>query len=157
MFHPTYARPPSRKDAGFTLTELVVVIAIVAILSAIAIPTLVNQIRRGRDAASVSDVRQIVMVTRARIQGDLPPVNWSTGDDHVLMEGFIGSDGVQHRLAANPEYGTWCVLAWHPGGFNTVENPVWASSDGQGVHMTPLPEDSVCHDLLALVYGDEFG
>ena len=45
------------KDEGFTLIELLVVIIIIGILAAIAVPTFLNQRKKGYDAASKSTLR----------------------------------------------------------------------------------------------------
>ena len=48
-----------RSQEGFTLIELLVVITIIGILAAIAIPTFLNQRRKGYDASVKSDLRNL--------------------------------------------------------------------------------------------------
>ncbi len=46
-----------REDKGFTLAELLIVVAIIAVLVAIAIPVFTSQLEKSRDAASISNLR----------------------------------------------------------------------------------------------------
>ncbi len=55
----TTIKPAHRKQGGFTLIELMIVIAIVAILLAIALPAYQNQIIRGHRAAAQSQMLDI--------------------------------------------------------------------------------------------------
>lgn len=45
---------------GFTLTELLVVVAIIGILVAISLPIFSNQIERARDAVTVANLRAAI-------------------------------------------------------------------------------------------------
>jgi type IV pilus assembly protein PilE len=53
-----------RRQAGFTLIEIMVVVAIVAILSSIAIPSYTDYLRRGRITEAVSGLSE----TRVRME-----------------------------------------------------------------------------------------
>src|SRR5688500_2352766 len=57
MTPTTIARRIRKKDGGFTLVELMVVVMIIAILMAIAIPTFLNSRKRAQDSAAKSNVR----------------------------------------------------------------------------------------------------
>ena len=46
-----------RNNKGFTLAELLIVVAIIAVLTAIAIPVFGTQLEKSRDAVSVSNMR----------------------------------------------------------------------------------------------------
>lgn len=47
----------NKKQHGFTLAELLIVVAIIAVLIAISIPIFSEQLERSRDAASVANIR----------------------------------------------------------------------------------------------------
>ena len=58
-------------NKGFTLAELLIVVAIIAVLVAVAIPVFTNQLEKSRDATSVANLRsayaeaQVAFLTEA--------------------------------------------------------------------------------------------
>jgi len=48
-----------RRNCGFTLVELVVVVAIIAIIMAILIPNLIESLNKGKQKRTMADIRQI--------------------------------------------------------------------------------------------------
>ena len=65
MTPTTIARRIRKKDGGFTLVELMVVVMIIAILMAIAIPTFLNSRKRAQDSGAKSNVRNALAAAQS--------------------------------------------------------------------------------------------
>ncbi len=74
---------PRRPRAGFTLVEMLVVIAIIGLLAAIAIPALFSAVTSARRAAVASDISQLEMAIEKYKNdiGDYPPNFYENYDD----------------------------------------------------------------------------
>jgi prepilin-type N-terminal cleavage/methylation domain-containing protein len=60
-----------KREQGFTLIELMIVVAIIAIIAAIAIPSLMNARKAGNEASAISSLRTLTTVNeqyRTRFQ-----------------------------------------------------------------------------------------
>ena len=67
---------PAHDDAGFSLIEVLVVVAIILILAAIAIPNLLKSKIVANEASAVSSIRQI-MTAQATYQSTYPTVGFA--------------------------------------------------------------------------------
>ncbi len=89
-----------KKEKGFTLLELLIVVAIIGIISAIAIPNLLLAVQRTRQRRSMSDMRNIVTAWEAR--------GVDTGRYNAAATGVAGADQpvdmLQLSVALSPTY-----------------------------------------------------
>lgn len=72
---------------GFTLAELLVVVAIIAVLVAVAIPVLTNDLERSRDATSVANLRSAYAEAMVKYLNE--------GEKAVDSDGYVNITNVQ--------------------------------------------------------------
>jgi prepilin-type N-terminal cleavage/methylation domain-containing protein len=102
-FQKSSYQPTQKSAAGFTLVELLVVIVIVAILSAVLFPVVRKALESSRQATSISNLKQIGQAL-AKYQldhdGHSPPVLFAYAVSGASMKG-VGSAGVSAGLYPN--------------------------------------------------------
>jgi type IV pilus assembly protein PilA len=110
---PTYRR--TEDEAGFSLVELLVVILIIGILAAIALPAMTHQRNKGFDADAKANAKNAVtamescFIARNRtytgcdLSGAGLPVGSAPGDVAALVAG----DGRSYTVAARSRSGTY--------------------------------------------------
>ena len=102
-----------KRKEGFTLIELMIVVAIIAIIAAIAIPSLLNARKAGNEASAISSLRTLTTVNeqyRTRFQsyaGALTDLSAESYIDSVLGSGVKSGYDFVYGAGAN----TWTCTA----------------------------------------------
>jgi type IV pilus assembly protein PilA len=110
-------------ERGFTLVEVLVVIIVLGVLAAIAVPTFLGQRRRGWEAAAQSDLKNLVIAVESMGIGHDGSYAAADGLDAadtaatlrpLTTEGFHQTDGVDWSIMADDH--AFCVTANHTNG-----------------------------------------
>lgn len=102
-------------ESGFTLIEILVVILIIGILSAIAIPVFLNQRKAANESAIRSDLRNLAIAVEDHFKDNPNDITVEFSD----IPDYRPSKAVVIALRGNAN--TWCAVATHPNSnYNTT-------------------------------------
>ncbi len=82
----------ARGYKGFTLMEMLIVVAIIAILVAIAIPVFTSQLNRAKVEADVANIRSGYAVVAVEVMTDTTIGSTGTATYHLKADGSVTKD-----------------------------------------------------------------
>lgn len=130
-----------RDEGGFTLIEILVVILIIGILSAIAIPIFTNQRREANDAAAVSEATNLSTAIETYFVNNKDVKTISVSSLPAIREMVKQTNGVGAVITGTPD--DYCVQTWHQNGKKYRNDNQWATGRPYYLYSSKLGGNSM--------------
>lgn len=143
------------QDQAFTTTELMVVIAVLAVITATAVPSVVNSLRGYRLHSDVATVASLCNVARLRAAAEFAPyrVNVSVSTGTYSMEKLCGNNTTDP--ACNSPYAAFTTPQIESGTQYVLQGNAFASCRPSEITVYPgtiTADPSSCPDLMHLYF-----
>lgn len=124
--HSKFGR--TNKKSGFTLVELVIVIALLAILAAIAIPVITSTINSGKMSVMESDCQTadlLIKTALTELDNEVFPTtyNGTTVNPDTTVEDIFIENSIDDFEFSRTIAGTTYYMVWENGGLKISTSP----------------------------------
>lgn len=155
-----------RGKNGFTLAELLIVVAIIAVLTAVSIPIFTNQLEKSREATDLANVRNAYseVMMAALVEDTSSPLyqgglyqrtvplkqarnGWSMNADKLVVGGISRSD--DHWKGKDPRAKGRCKVYY-------IEGEVYLNWHGEDHINLVSAQDFLTKDILLDIVGDQY-
>lgn len=134
-----------KNSKGFTLMEMLIVVAIIAVLIAIAIPTFTNQLEKAREATDLANLRgayaQVMAAALTNSEADTTIGLERTGDD--------GAATWTIHVDATQTVADWQTKEFSIAGIDRANVPCTTKKDDKGWNVSYTEGDALAKIAVA--------